>query len=476
MMMKGLLCLILAVSCQGKPSAEIPSTPAEYYSDDYYSADDDYLNEHEKVVYATPTFVSTTSSQMINEGDTIKLPCLVDKLDGFVLLWKKGKDIVAVGSQLINKEDNRVKLEETENGNTLVISLAEPDDAGEYTCQISASRPTELRHSVQIRVAPQIRPVPHNGHLVVYQGDSATLSCDILKGNPTPEITWKRKERKMPSGEEEIRGLSITFSQTTRHHSGIYTCSADNGFGFSANATIVLDVQHAPVVEQEQTFIHTREYDETEVICTVHASPKAEVVWFRDGIPMTKEQGIFSHRGNRHSLLLPGIRESTFGIYKCKATNKFGSDERTTEVSGQAAPANFKSDAFGTLDTEFHMEWVTESITPITTFKLQYKSDTYYNEVEDDESSWKEVQVTPQVNGDHFYSGRHTLTNLSSASRYVARVASKNNYGYSKYSQPFRFATKGAAPVQQPSKGGSVQISASMGFLILSLTFVSIWQ
>ena len=71
--------------------------------------------------------------------------------DGFVLLWKKGKDIVAVGSQLINKEDNRVKLEETENGNTLVISLAEPDDAGEYTCQISASRPTELRHSVQIR-------------------------------------------------------------------------------------------------------------------------------------------------------------------------------------------------------------------------------------------------------------------------------------------------------------------------------------
>ena len=90
------------------------------------------------------------------------------------------------------------------------------------------------------------------------------------------------------------------------------------------------------------------------------------------------------------------------------------------------------------------MEWVTESITPITTFKLQYKSDTYYNEVEDDESSWKEVHVAPQVNGDHFFSGRHTLTNLSSASRYVARVASKNNYGYSKYSQPFRFATKGA--------------------------------
>lgn len=71
--------------------------------------------------------------------------------DGFVLLWKKGKDIVAVGSQLIDKADTRVKLEETTNGNTLVISLAEPSDAGEYSCQISAQSQVDLRHSVRIR-------------------------------------------------------------------------------------------------------------------------------------------------------------------------------------------------------------------------------------------------------------------------------------------------------------------------------------
>ena len=46
-------------------------------------------------------------------------------------------------------------------------------------------------------------------------------------------------------------------------------------------------------------------------------------------------QGIVSQRKNRHTLLLPGIKESTFGVYTCRATNKFGSDERTTEVSGE---------------------------------------------------------------------------------------------------------------------------------------------
>ena len=72
--------------------------------------------------------------------------------EGFVLIWKKGDTILAVGKQMMGKEDPRVKLEESENGNTLVISLAEPTDAGDYLCQISAhNKPTELRHSVRVR-------------------------------------------------------------------------------------------------------------------------------------------------------------------------------------------------------------------------------------------------------------------------------------------------------------------------------------
>ena len=89
-----------------------------------------------------------------------------------------------------------------------------------------------------------------------------------------------------------------------------------------------------PVVETQQTFIHTSEEDETEVICTVHASPKAKVVWFKNDEIFTEKQGLFKHRGNRHSIILTGIEESIFGVYKCKATNEFGSDEATTEVSG----------------------------------------------------------------------------------------------------------------------------------------------
>ena len=45
----------------------------------------------------------------------------------------------------------RVQLDEDKNGNHLVIGQATPEDSGEYTCQISAYKPTEITHKVLMR-------------------------------------------------------------------------------------------------------------------------------------------------------------------------------------------------------------------------------------------------------------------------------------------------------------------------------------
>ena len=117
----------------------------------------------------------------------------------------------------------------------------------------------------------------------------------------------------------------------------------------SVPISFVLYFPDAPTVEAEQTFIHTRENDETEVVCIVHSSPKAEVTWYKNGKPLLSSEGIVSDRGNRHTLLLPGIRQSTFGEYRCRAENKFGFDERTTEVSGEAPDYFFYSIVYAVL-------------------------------------------------------------------------------------------------------------------------------
>ena len=47
--------------------------------------------------------MQTTIIQIENEGSTLRLPCVVDCLEGFVLLWRKNGTILAVGDQVINK-------------------------------------------------------------------------------------------------------------------------------------------------------------------------------------------------------------------------------------------------------------------------------------------------------------------------------------------------------------------------------------
>ena len=101
--------------------------------------------------------------------------------------------------------------------------------------------------------------------------------------------------------------------------------------------SISILIADKPEIEQEETFIHTGEGDQTEVICIVHSSPKATVTWFKDGEELTQESHDFliNTHGNRHTLTIPGVDSTKFGKYACRAENGLGEDQKTTEVSGK---------------------------------------------------------------------------------------------------------------------------------------------
>ena len=75
---------------------------------------------------------------------------LLGVAEGFVLIWRHGETIVAVGSQVI-RDQEKYRLEGGEFGYTLLVSLADEGDAGNYSCQISSFNPSILNHSVAIR-------------------------------------------------------------------------------------------------------------------------------------------------------------------------------------------------------------------------------------------------------------------------------------------------------------------------------------
>ena len=87
-----------------------------------------------------------------------------------MLLWKKGDVFVAVGDRIVNPSDARLQLVKETNGNSLVISLAEEEDAGDYVCQVSTYKPIEIQHSVKIRGKKNL-PTGHkfrNFHVCIF--------------------------------------------------------------------------------------------------------------------------------------------------------------------------------------------------------------------------------------------------------------------------------------------------------------------
>jgi hypothetical protein len=76
----------------------------EFNDDLYYDYQDNSLDggsTGDPAAALPPTFLSAPQDILLNEGSRLRLPCRVDRLQGFVLLWKKGGHIIALGSSII---------------------------------------------------------------------------------------------------------------------------------------------------------------------------------------------------------------------------------------------------------------------------------------------------------------------------------------------------------------------------------------
>ena len=86
------------------------------------------------------------------------------------------------------------------------------------------------------------------------KGSSVSIKCRA-SGNPKPQVTWSKLNEMEVMGSGEIMELSQVkrleecgvrgnegVMQVTRHHEGVYQCSASNGVGSKASAKINLRV------------------------------------------------------------------------------------------------------------------------------------------------------------------------------------------------------------------------------------------
>ena len=68
---------------------------------------------------------------------------------------------------------------------------------------------------------------------LIREGDTVTLTCKIIQGQPQPQITWLKNNL------SEGHNMSLSFHKITEKDAGLYTCEAKNPGGISAESIYI---------------------------------------------------------------------------------------------------------------------------------------------------------------------------------------------------------------------------------------------
>lgn len=468
---KYLLALLplLLVSVQGYPNREDEYYNEQEYQYDYDDDKVDYSEENRRdEISFRPQIVSDPVKLDVDNGMTIRLPCLVDKLPaGVQIIWSKvdsHSTQIAIGTVVVAPEYmERATVTEDARGSTLHIGIAKSGDAGKYKCSVAVrGEQPSLNHEVRIRAPPSV-DVSTPSLLEVKKGDDVTLNCRA-SGKPAPVVKWARVGKLMPDGSSEIQSDVVTFSNVNRKHAGTYRCTADNGHGREASKTVEVAVEYRPEIEVTEMFVHSQVgEDSVELVCSVHAHPRPAVAWVRRGQGELTSSGRvkLENIGSRHTLTIAQVRAEDFGEYECRATNSLGSQQAVIELSGLASSPEFTSDQAGSTETEFLLQWRTKSFTPVTQFRLEVR--------ERGTSSWRSYTVQAHKDGAYHWAGKQFLSDLSGATQYQARVSAENAEGWSKPGKAWSFATLGAVPSPASVTGAAPMVSSSLVTIMMTI-------
>ncbi|XP_060520168.1 limbic system-associated membrane protein-like isoform X2 [Cylas formicarius] len=328
------------------------------------------LQAHIKVDPATlPTFLTSSQVFKVKELDRVVLPCEVTNLGHYVLAWKKSIAVLSAGRVKVSP-DPRINLV---NDYNLEIREVGPQDAGDYVCQIGTLEPREITHTLEVLVPPKIEYLSNNGRVEVKKGSSVRLECKG-SGNPTPKITWSRKNNLLPGGEQTVVTSVLTLNNVDRHQAGTYQCTASNGIGEDVTQQVVLHVLYPPEITVENPVVHSAEGFEAQLVCIVHGESQPEVLWYRDTMQLdTTERRIMESRGSRHTLVIRKVHRSDFGNYTCVADNQLGKTRKSIQLTGTPKAAIFRSPSVGNYKESYNISWAVESLSPIEEYQLLFR-------------------------------------------------------------------------------------------------------
>ncbi|XP_058380273.1 hemicentin-2 [Diceros bicornis minor] len=287
-------------------------------------------------VLVPPTFRQaprgSQDAVLVQAGDKAVLSCETDLLPEPTVIWYKD------GQPLVLAQRTQALLD----GQRLEILDTQVSDKGLYSCKVSNAAGEAMRTFILTVQVPPTFESPKTEMVSQVAGRPLVLTCDVT-GVPAPTVTWLKDRMPIESSMAHgvvSRGGRLQLSRLQPAQAGTYTCVAKNAQA-EARKDFVVAVLVAPQIRssgatQEHSIL---EGQDMRLDCEAEGQPAPEVVWLKDGGPLS--QGVGAHLRfylDGSSLVLEGLRASDAGAYTCVAHSAAGEDARLHTVNVLVPP------------------------------------------------------------------------------------------------------------------------------------------
>ncbi|XP_042370765.1 hemicentin-1 [Plectropomus leopardus] len=217
----------------------------------------------------------------------------------------------------------------------LVIDIAQPGDAGSYTC-VATNVVGEDSQTTTVSVHTHPAFTELLGDVALNKGERLQLACGV-SGTPPPRITWAFNNNIIPVHYDHINGHSeLVIERVSKDDSGTYTCVAENSVGTIKSLGFVY-VKEPPIIDGDPHSNRIEPLGGNAILnCEVRGDPLPTIQWSKSGINIQISNRI--RQLDNGSLAIYGTVSEDAGNYICVATNDAGVVERSVTLTLQSAP------------------------------------------------------------------------------------------------------------------------------------------
>uniref|UniRef100_A0A336L245 CSON014681 protein n=1 Tax=Culicoides sonorensis TaxID=179676 RepID=A0A336L245_CULSO len=290
-------------------------------------------------VTVLPHIIPFEFENPIDANDIAMVNCAILRGDPpFEIIWKKnGRKLDSNDGVLISRSGQRLSI--------LNIESVQARHAGNYTCQVK-SQAGIIERTVELHVTVPATIAPFDFGDPVDATSSASIMCNVAKGDGPFDIHFTHNGRKVDSND----GILVTRSgskmamlyieSVQSRHAGEYECIVKSQAGIIKHGSIL----RVNVLPHILPFTFGDEIpNQGDTVSVSCIASKGDVpiglTFYHNDVPVIDDNGIIITRSAKIAMLsIESLRAEHQGNYTCKASNRAGQVQYSTELNINVLP------------------------------------------------------------------------------------------------------------------------------------------